>query len=137
MFHLRGNRDFFTCIIDVAPDGEMIQLLPNLYRKYLFFKGGKDYHLPDPGLGDDFSLDVSPPFGEEHVLVYASTVPLIALTAEEYIGGFARVRQSEESLSRELRHALMTSSGKDILPGAFSAAEFFETRWTIRTHKRD
>ncbi|MCK5681618.1 DUF4384 domain-containing protein [bacterium] len=79
-FFLTGNRDFYAVLVDVAPDGNMIQLLPNGYRKEAFFERGKTYKLPDPDAGDEFTLDVAPPFGEEKVLLFAGEKPFRNLT---------------------------------------------------------
>lgn len=79
-FFLTGNRNFYAVLVDIAPDGSMVQLLPNGYRKDTFFAEGKTYKLPDFDAGDEFTLEVAPPFGEERVLLFASDEPLVNLT---------------------------------------------------------
>lgn len=134
VFYIKGNRDFYTRIIDVAPSGEMIQLLPNTYRKFRFFEGGKTYYLPDANMGDNFQLNVSPPFGEESVFVLASDAPIGQASFAEYVGAFARVRGSEAEIARGARQEVVSKIKSEA--GTFSYVEFFEGQWSIRTRKK-
>ncbi|UCG12670.1 MAG: DUF4384 domain-containing protein, partial [Deltaproteobacteria bacterium] len=70
----QGNRDYYARIVDITPSGRIVQLLPNEYRTSDFFEGGKAYRIP--GMRDRFHLLVTPPYGEEHIVVYASEAPL-------------------------------------------------------------
>ncbi len=45
---VQGNRDFHARIVDVSPDGSILQLLPNGYRTGSFFKAGTTYTIPGP-----------------------------------------------------------------------------------------
>ena len=63
---LEGNRDFYARVVDITSDGNIIQLLPNDYRKDNFFRGGVVYKIP--GHGDEFDLKVTPPYGEDNVV---------------------------------------------------------------------
>jgi hypothetical protein len=136
VFHVRGNRDFFIRIIDKSPDGEMIQLLPSLNRKALFLKGGETYDLPDPKLGDDFNLDVGPPFGKETVLVFASDIQIGQVPFAKHIGAFGQVSGSETQLADEARQVDLKTAGKNKKSGSFSYVEFFESRWLIQTREK-
>ncbi|MHC4913154.1 MAG: DUF4384 domain-containing protein, partial [Planctomycetota bacterium] len=72
--YVQGNRGFYARIVNVNAGGEIIQLIPNDYRKLNFFEGGRIYRIPDKV--DRFELKVSPPYGDDHIVVYASEVPL-------------------------------------------------------------
>ncbi|MDD4953001.1 MAG: DUF4384 domain-containing protein, partial [Desulfovibrionaceae bacterium] len=71
---LQGNRDFYGKIVYLTASGEVIQLLPNDLRTLNFFKSGRVYRIPDTGAA--FNLEVTPPFGSEQIVVYASESPL-------------------------------------------------------------
>jgi len=68
---LKGNKDFYARVVYNDVSGNLLQILPNQHRKDNFFKGGQQYVIPDAN--DKFDLEVSEPFGQEQVIVYAST----------------------------------------------------------------
>jgi len=72
--YIKGNKPFYACVIYKDAAGEMVQLLPNPYRNENYFQGGVVYEIPSGN--DKFDLEISPPFGEENISVYASTSPL-------------------------------------------------------------
>ena len=72
--YIKGNKPFYARVVYKDAGGNMVQLLPNLHRNNNYFNGGTIYELPS---GEDkFELEVTPPFGEEDIIVYASTSPL-------------------------------------------------------------
>ncbi|MEW5734484.1 MAG: DUF4384 domain-containing protein [Thermodesulfobacteriota bacterium] len=118
--YLSGNKPFYARVVYRDASGTLTQILPNPYRKQNYFQGGSVYRLPDGP--DQYELTVSPPFGSEQVLVYASTEPL----PEEGVkanGPVYAVTQTGEALS-------VSTRGISIKPQAGSqqgaAAEFFE-----------
>ncbi|MBW2018832.1 MAG: DUF4384 domain-containing protein [Deltaproteobacteria bacterium] len=127
--YIQGNRDFYARIVDITSNGEIIQLLPNDYRRINFFEAGKVYKIPDEG--DHFDLKVTAPYGEDKIVVYASEVPLGQVTMEGVGQGLSRYRGSRESL------AVMTRGIKVVpgAPGSQSGAEFYEATWTLTTSK--
>jgi len=60
---VQGNRDFYARIVDRTSSEQIIQLLPNHYRKINFFEGQKVYRIPDQA--DHFDLKVTAPYGED------------------------------------------------------------------------
>lgn len=70
---IRGNRPFFARILYKDVKGFLLQLLPNPHRKDNYFQGGVIYELPAGT--DEYDLTVTPPFGRESIIVYASTEP--------------------------------------------------------------
>lgn len=71
--YLKGNKPFFARLVYRDAAGHLLQLLPNPYRRDDYFRGGVVYAVP--GGKDRFALEVSPPFGEEQITLYASTAP--------------------------------------------------------------
>src|SRR3990172_2991058 len=72
--YIKGNKPFYARVLYRDAGGETIQLLPNPFRMDNYFNSGAVYEIPTGN--DRFELDVSPPFGEENVIVFASTTPL-------------------------------------------------------------
>lgn len=78
-FNLSGNKDFYACILDINEKKEVIQLLPNSFRPDNTFIGGRGYIFPDSDLGDNFKLEVSPPYGRETIRLIASSYPVTTI----------------------------------------------------------
>ena len=79
--YVKGNKPFHARILYKDTSGQIVQILPNPYRKDNYFQGGVVYELPE-GNKDRFRLEVSPPFGSEQVILFASTAPLGDLDLE-------------------------------------------------------
>ncbi|MBW2172167.1 MAG: DUF4384 domain-containing protein [Deltaproteobacteria bacterium] len=121
--YVQGNRDFYARIVYRTSGGEIIQLLPNEYRKSGLFESGAVYGIPDQG--DHFGLTVTAPYGEDRIIVYASDVPLGQVTMEPVGQGLGRYGGSQESLAAATRKIDMTPSG--------TGAEFYEAVWAVET----
>ncbi|MDO9530187.1 MAG: DUF4384 domain-containing protein [Syntrophales bacterium] len=126
---IQGNRDFYARIVDVTSSGQIIQLLPNDYRKINFFRGGEVYTIPDKG--DQFDLQVVPPYGEDHIVVYASEVPLGEVAMNSVGQGLRQYRGLQKNLAAQTRGIKVTGGGID----PDSGAEFYEATWTLTTKK--
>jgi uncharacterized protein DUF4384 len=127
--HLKGNCDFYARIVDITSSGHIIQLLPNDYRKASFFKGGKVYHIPDEA--DRFDLRVSPPYGEDQIIVYASEVPLGDVEMESAGQGLKLYRGSKKTLGARTRGISVVSDAGDYT----SSVEFYEAVWKVKTEQ--
>ncbi|MFZ6008466.1 MAG: DUF4384 domain-containing protein [Nitrospirota bacterium] len=79
--YIKGNKPFYAIVLYKDVKGELLQLLPNPYRKDNYFSGGAIYEIPSGN--DRFELEVSPPFGEENVFVYSSTSVLGDINVED------------------------------------------------------
>ena len=126
---VQGNRDFYARIVDITSSGNIIQLLPNDYRRINFFEAGKVYKIPDKG--DHFDLKVTPPYGDDQIVVYASEVPVGQVDMEAVGQGLRRYRGNRESLATMTR-------GIKVAPGdagSISGAEFYEATWSLTTKK--
>ncbi len=127
--YIQGNRDFYARIVDIAPGREIIQLLPNDFRRINFFESGKVYKIPDKG--DRFVLRVTPPFGEDTIVVYASEVPLGKVEMEQIGQGLRKYCGSRKSLANKTRGISIFAA--DHIAG--SGAEFYEGTWNLTTEK--
>ena len=127
VIHLEGNRDFHARIVDFMSDGTTIQLLPNRYRPDTFFKGGTVYQIPDKSRGDRFNLKVSPPFGTDKIVVYASEQPVGEISLSSVMSsGLGLVSGSAKDMAGQVR-------GIQIEGEAEASAEFYESTWKIET----
>jgi len=127
--YLKGNKPFYARVIYQDAGRNMVQLLPNPYRTDAYFNGGVVYEIPSGG--DRFDLEVSPPFGEEQIMVYAGT-SLLGDIKLESAGGLYRIRIKTEDIGNLTRG--VTIKAKEEGKGA-SASEFFEDKVLIRTRK--
>ncbi len=125
---MKGNKPYFARVVYVQNDGTQVQILPNPYRKDNYFEGGTVYTLPSGK--DQYDLTVSPPFGEEKIIIYASTVELGEVKAED-AGSVFVIGGSQEDTGVKTRGIKITRKDK----GSNKAAEFFESEVGIRTSK--
>lgn len=122
-----GNRDFYARIVNMDSEGNVIQLLPNDYRDINLFQGGKVYKIPDAG--DHFKIRVSPPYGEDQVVVYASDVPLGEVETESIGQGLRRYSGTRDLLAGRIRSVTVVPRPV----GSPTGAEFYEATWTLKT----
>jgi len=125
--YIQGNKPFYARVHYRDAKGEIVQLLPNPYRKDNYFNGGVIYEIPSGN--DRFELEVSPPFGEESISLYASTSPLgdIGLSGD---GAVYQVTTKENDIGIKTRGIKLKER---IEGGKSQASEFFEERMTVRT----
>ncbi len=125
--YLKGNKPFYARLLYKDTGGNFVQLLPNPFRKENYFNGGVIYELPSGN--DRFDLEVSPPFGREDVILYASTAQLGNLRLDTR-GEVYQVKTDVRDIGIHTRGVkiLQTADGK-----AKSAAEFFEEKTAVNT----
>lgn len=127
VIYLKGNKPFYASVLYKDVNGSMLQLLPNPYRREHYFNGGTVYTLPS---GEDrYDLEVTPPFGEEDIIVYASTSPLgqLDLAAQ---GSVYHVKTKDTGM--KTRGVKITTKTNESRP---ETAEFFETSAPVKTGK--
>ncbi len=124
--YLKGNKPFYALVHYIDTKGEVYQLLPNPYRKENYFNGGVVYEIPSGN--DRFELEVSPPFGEESVVVYASTSKPGDLNVEE-TGGVYQVKTRKADIGDKTRGIKLKEKSEN----KSSATEFFENKTQIFT----
>jgi hypothetical protein len=125
--YIEGNKPFYARVIYKDAAGSMVQILPNPYRNENYFQGGVIYEIPSGN--DRFDLEISPPFGEENITVYASTSPLgeIGLHSQ---GAVYSVTTKANDIGVQTRgiHLTEKSAGK-----GGHASEFYENKAEITT----
>jgi hypothetical protein len=134
--YIKGNKPFYARVLYKDASGGTLQLLPNPFRSDNYFNGGSIYEIPTGK--DKFDLEVSPPFGEENVVVYASTSPLGEIKTEA-AGGVYQVKTEARDIGMKTRgikliektegNASSTSASKP------AASEFFEDNVVVKTEK--
>lgn len=124
---VQGNRDFYARIVNIDSQGKITQLLPNDYRKVNFFEAGRVYKIPDAG--DSFALQVTQPYGEEQIVVYASDTPLGSVETEPAGQGLRSYRGTREAFSRAARSIAVAPKSNRPQSGA----QFYEATWAFKT----
>ncbi len=124
--YLKGNRRFYGKIVAINSAGEMLQLLPNIWRTSHQFDGGKRYRVPDPAAGDKFEIRVTrPPYGRELIMVFASEAPLGQLPLKPS-GGLFGIPGTRGQMEKRVRTIEPT-------PATGGAPEFYEAVWVVET----
>jgi len=127
--YLKGNKPFFAKVLYKDVRGEMLQLLPNPKRSDNYFNGGVIYELPSGN--DSFELEVSPPFGEENIIVYASASQLGDIDVKKADGVY-QVKTEEKDIGSMTR-AVTIKAKPD--RKKTSAAEVYEEKTLIKTKR--
>jgi hypothetical protein len=127
--YIKGNKPFYARILFKDVGGNMVQLLPNPYRKDNYFNGGVIYELPSGS--DRFDLEVSPPFGPEDIIVYASTAQLGDLHLEQS-GDLYQVTTAVKDIGINTRGVKVSKAENN---KTAVAAEFYEGTTAVTTGK--
>lgn len=98
--YIRGNKPFYARILHKGANGELLQLLPNPRRGGHYFNGGVIYEIPSGE--DQFEMEVTPPFGQESIIVYASTAPLGEIDLAP-AGGVYQIKTESEKVGERSR----------------------------------
>ena len=139
--YMRGNKPFYAKVIYKETTGNLIQILPNPYRKDNYFNGGVIYEIPSGN--DKFELEVNPPFGEESIMIYASISQLGDLDLKKE-GGVYQVKTKPKDIGiktrsvkvKEIIQQASDYSGIQVKEGKTQqASDFFEGEVTVKTGK--
>jgi hypothetical protein len=127
--YMEGNRDFYARIVNIGSNEKVVQLLPNGYRQMNHFRGGQRYQIPGPG--DRFSLQVTPPYGQERIVVYASETPMGDIPMAPLAGGLQEYRGSNDDLAFRVRSIQpVARPGGGMTSGSTG---FYEASWLVET----
>ena len=127
--YMRGNKPFYAKVIYKETTGNLIQLLPNPYRKDNYFNGGVIYEIPSGN--DKFELEVNPPFGEESIMIYASVSQLGDLDLKKE-GGVYQVKTKPKDIGIKTRSVKV----KEVTEGkAQQASDYSEGEVVVKTGK--
>ncbi|MBN2569041.1 MAG: DUF4384 domain-containing protein [Deltaproteobacteria bacterium] len=127
--YLRGNKPFYARIVYQDAKGNLIQLIPNPYRSDNYFNGGVTYEIPSGN--DRFDLQVSPPLGEEKILLYTATSDLGKLDLQQ-AGSVYVVQDSSKGVEQKTRGVAITQKTGASSP---NVSEFSEANVTVTTMK--
>ena len=132
--YIKANKPFYARVLYKDAGGETVQLLPNPYRTENYFNGGSVYEIPAGN--DKFDLEVGPPFGEENVMVYASTTPLGEIGVETR-GAVYQVKTQAQDLGMKTRGVKPVAriEGNASASKSQAASEFFEDKVVVKTGK--
>ncbi len=127
--YIKGNKPFYAKVIYKDAGGSHIQLLPNPYRQDNYFNGGMIYEIPSGN--DRFELEVSPPFGEESIAVYASVSQVGDLDLKEE-GGVYRVTTEPKDIDIKTRSVKV----KEVTEGKpHQASDYSKGEAVVKTGK--
>ena len=125
--YIRGNKPFYARILHKGVNGDLLQLLPNPYRKDQYFNGGVIYDIPSGP--DRFEMEVTPPFGQEAIILYASTAPLGEINLSP-VGGVYKIKTKSGEVAERSRAVSL----KEKIPGQQTkTAEFSEIQILLIT----
>ena len=127
-FYFRGNKPFYARAVYVDAEGNHIQVTKRGRAKY--YQGGVTYEIP--GNTDHFVLRITPPLGEEKLILYTSTQPMNNYDGRE-MGDFFIVSETYKSLDK-------TTRGLTVLDGTSSKggggkAEFAEASVDVKVKR--
>lgn len=125
--YLKGNKPFYARVLYRDASGNLLQLLPNPYRNDNYFNGGVVYEIPSGN--DRFELEVTPPFGQEDIMLTAATSPLGDINVEAQ-GEVYRVVSKPADIPMQSRGLKIqkTDGKKQATP-----SEFSEEKLSIKT----
>jgi len=124
---IKGNKDFYAKVVYEDASGNLLQLLPNQYRKDNLFKTNQVYSVPDRE--DNFILKIQPPFGKEKITIYTSTAILGKIPVEQYGNSIYRVQNElKKDYSKKTRGVRIAESEQNN-----HVAEFYEANCTLIT----
>ncbi|MCG6533803.1 MAG: DUF4384 domain-containing protein [Syntrophales bacterium LBB04] len=125
--YLKGNKPFYARLLYKDASGKIVQLLPNPFRKENYFNGGVIYEMPSGN--DKFDLEVSPPFGQEDIVIYTSTAQLGDLNLEKQ-GEVYQVKTEVKDIGINTRGIKISQA---VEGRTKTAAEFFEEKAVVNT----
>ena len=125
--YLKGNKPFYARVLYKDAGGNLLQLLPNPFRNDNYFNGGVVYEIPSGN--DRFELEVTPPFGQEDIVLHAATSPLGDINLEAQGDVYRVVSKPADIaiLSRGLK-VQKVDDKKQAIP-----SEFSEDKLSIKT----
>jgi hypothetical protein len=127
--YMKGNKPFYARVVCKMSDGQVLQLLPNPYRQGNYFNGGVIYEFPS---GEDkFLMEVTPPFGQDSIIVYASTAPLGEINLEAS-GGVYKINTESEKIGTRTRGVALKEKKPE---QKAKTAEFSEAQFIFKTGK--
>jgi hypothetical protein len=136
--YLQGNKPFYARLIYVDAQGNNVQLLPNQHRRDNYFAGATMFEVPTGQ--DQFELKVSPPYGKETLVLYASTMPLGSVATEAAGPDYYLVTEQTQTIGVKTRGIAIKSKNAGVSGGgagkSSEVAEFAEAQVAITTRPK-
>lgn len=133
---LSGSQDFYGTIMNQSSSGDVIQLLPNKGRMGMLFRANKQYKFPDPLEGDDFHLEVSAPFGKEHIWLIASEEPFSAIGSADPYDFFSISRLDFLEIKSRIKKQLLLSLNNRNKANYFLSNQFVVRGLSLETKSK-
>lgn len=73
---LSGKNDYYFCLIDKNPKGNLVQLIPNAFITDKRYEAGKKYLFPNYSVDQTFNFIAQKPFGQENLHLFATDIPI-------------------------------------------------------------
>ena len=124
---LKGNKDFYARVVYIDSQNNILQLIPNQQRKNNFFQGGETIVIPSTDA--QFELEVSPPFGSEKIVVYASSAPQGEIKTTAAGKSLYKIKADLTTIAGKTRGVTIKKTSSQ----ASSGAEFYETSCLLTT----
>jgi len=126
-FVLRGNKPFYAKVFYTSANGEVLQVLPNKWRRDDYFSASVPHFVPVEK--DEFIMEVGPPYGIEKLTVVASESPLGKIDTMAF-GPVMKVNEEWESVRNRLRGIEIKAKSK---LSESKGSEFYEHSILITT----
>jgi NOL1/NOP2/fmu family ribosome biogenesis protein len=124
-FFFRGNKPFYAHAVYRDAQANLIEVTPHERTRY--YKGGVIYQIPDAD--DSFTLKITPPVGNEQLILYASTQPMGSY-AGQAAGDLLVINKPAKPMDVTTR-GLTVLQGKQV-GGEEPKSEFAEVKAAVR-----
>jgi hypothetical protein len=125
VFYFRGNKPFYAHAVYRDANDNLIEVTPHDRSRY--YSGGVIYQIPDAK--DTFTLKITPPVGNEHLILYASTQPMAGYSGQA-AGGMLVINQPAKPMGVATRGLTVLQTSETGSQGA--KAEFAEVKAAVR-----
>jgi hypothetical protein len=126
VFYFRGNKPFYAHAVYRDADGNLIEVTPHDRSRY--YSGGVIYQIPDAN--DSFTLKITPPVGNEQLILYASTQPMAGYSGQAAGGGLLLINRPPKPMDVATRGLTVLKETKNGNQGA--RAEFAEVKAAVQ-----
>ncbi|WP_051295097.1 DUF4384 domain-containing protein [Maridesulfovibrio bastinii] len=118
-FYFKGNKPFYARAIYKDSNDNLIEVTQHNNNRY--YRGGVIHEIP--GNKDNFTLMVTPPFGKEKLILYASTKPINGYQGQS-AGNLYVVKNNPRKIGMETRGLAVLAGNSDV--NSAGGAEFAE-----------
>ncbi len=127
-FYFRANKPFYARAVYKDAEGNLIEVTPSNRSRY--YKGGVIYEIP--GDDDHFTLQITPPLGEEKLILYSSTSPMNKYQGQR-AGDLLVISKDTSDIGIQTRGLAVLKGSKAKTDPA--KAEFAETQVDVKVER--